>query len=325
MNAPRLTIDANCIINLFDASSASATSVDELRTLVRYAMEGKVEIAVTTRLEADLLRDRDEGRRRALLDSLNLFPVISTLARWDVSKWDADVWVDDRIARLNEEVQRILSPGLTPDDPRFSNKINDIDHLTGHVIDRRDVFVTDDKGILRRREQLQRGPGIIVMTPVECLAYVDGIALRSIPRTLPTDGITPEYHSREIRGTVTFDYTNNNHRYALGEAQHFFETRWSKASNTSIHAYSDAVSIEALAIAKEATAITDVVNAEAYDFSSRVRTAHLGQIVIWRNVNGLYGATKVVAITDDTRGNTTNELTFDYVILPDGGSDFSNR
>lgn len=30
MKVPRLTIDANCVINLFDFTSASATSVDEL-------------------------------------------------------------------------------------------------------------------------------------------------------------------------------------------------------------------------------------------------------------------------------------------------------
>jgi hypothetical protein len=325
LKIPRITIDANCVINLFDASNATATSVDELRSLVRYAMEGRIEIAITTRLEADLLRDRDESRRRTLLSSLSMFPVLSTVARWDVSKWDTDVWADDRTLRLNEEIQRILFPGLAEDDPRFSNKINDVDHLTGHVIDGRDIFVTDDKGILRRREQLQRGPGVVVMTPAACLAHIDGIILRSSPRTLPTDGIAPEYHSRGMRGTVTFDYTNNNHRYALGEAQHLFETRWSKASNTSIHAYTDSPSIEALALAKGATAITDVVDAEVYDFSSRVRTARLGEVVIWRNVNGLYGATQIMAITDDTRGDTTNELTFKYVILPEGGRDFSKQ
>jgi len=53
--APRITIDANCIINLFDDASKSATSVAELRALIRYEMEGRVEIAVTTRVEADLL------------------------------------------------------------------------------------------------------------------------------------------------------------------------------------------------------------------------------------------------------------------------------
>jgi hypothetical protein len=323
LNRPRLTVDANCIINLFDLESGSATSVEELRALVRYAMEGKVEIAVTTRLEADLLRDRNEARRQPLLDTLNMFPVVSTVARWDVSRWDDDLWVDDRTARLNEEIQQILSPGLTAADPRYSNKINDIDHLTGHVIDGRDIFITDDKGILRRRDQLRNGPGILVMTPAQALSHVDQIALRSGPRTLPTEGLSPRYHSRALRGRVTFDYTNNNHSYALGEGQHLFETKWTKASNTAIHAYSDGASIDALALARGAERISDVTDAESYDFSSRVRTPRLGEVVIWRNVNGLYGATHVLAITDDTRGAESNELTFEYVLLPDGSRDFS--
>ncbi len=323
MSLPRITIDTNCVINLLDHESRSATSVAELRTLVRYAMEGKIEIAVTTRLEADLRKDKDGPRRTALLGSLNMFPVISTVARWDVSKWDEDIWVGDGTARLNEEIRQILAPGLTNNDARFSNKINDIDHLTGHAIDRRDIFVTDDRGILRRREQLARGPSIFVMTPAQCLEHVDGVILRSAPRTLPADGLSPKYHSRGLQGAVTFDYTNNNGSYALGEAQHLFETKWSRASNTAIHAYSDANSIQALALATSVSSIETVADAESFDFSSRVRTPQLGQIVIWRNVNGLYAATKVVSVADDTRGDATSEVTFEYVILPDGGRNFS--
>lgn len=219
MGRTRLTIDANCVINLFDRESTSATSVEELQTLVRYALDGKAEIAVTTRLEADLERDKVEERRSALIGMLEMFPVISSIMRWDVSRWDKDLWADDASERLNDEIQKILSPGLTPQDKRFSNKINDIDHLTGHVIDKRDIFVTDDTGIVRKRDQL-RDLGIVVMTPAQCVEYLDGIELRSRPRTLPSDSYPPEYHSRGLVGTVTFDYTNNNKRFAIGEGQH---------------------------------------------------------------------------------------------------------
>jgi hypothetical protein len=322
MSGPRITLDANCVINLFDRESVSATSISEIETLTRYAFDGKAEIAITTRLEGDLEQDKDEQRRRALIAMLNMFPVIPSIGRWDVSKWDEDVFAGETSGRLSEEIQQILSPGLTPDSPRYSNRINDIDHLTGHVLDKRDIFVTDDKGILRKRDQL-KGLGILVMSPTQCVAHIDEIVLRSKPRTLPTDNIPPAYHSRPLQGTATFDYTNNNHVFALGEAQHLFETMWTKASNTSIHAYSDGASIEALAVAKGAASITDIRDAEAYDFSTRVRTPQLGQIVIWRNVNGLYAATRVLAITDDTRGDETNNLMIEYVILGGGERDFS--
>ena len=76
-------------------------------------------------------------------------------------------------------------------------------------------------------------------------------------------------------------------------------------------------------MAKGATAISEVTDAQALDYSSRVRTAQLGQVVLWRNVNGLYAATLVVGIKDDSRGDATNELIIEYVLLPDGSSDFA--
>ena len=35
-----------------------------------------------------MLNDRDPERRSAMLGQLKLFPVVGTVARWDVSKWD---------------------------------------------------------------------------------------------------------------------------------------------------------------------------------------------------------------------------------------------
>lgn len=319
----KITIDTNCAINLLDTSSSTATSFEPLAALIRYAMEAKVEIAATTRVEADLLRDCDETRRETMLRFLNLFPIVGTVARWDVSKWDSgDVNSDDRIDRVTEEIQQILSPGLTPASTRFSNKINDIDHLVGHWLNRRDIFVTDDRGILRRKDQLRQSPGIVVMIPADCLAYIDEIEARAQPRTFPSEAISPDYHSPTLTGQVTFDYSNNDHRFAIGEGHWFFETRWSKASNVSIHAYRESPSIGALALAKGEREIASI-NVADLDFSSRVRTAHVGDTVVWRNVNGIYAATKILAIKDDTRGNDQDELSFEYVILQGGGTDFS--
>lgn len=323
MIAPRLTIDTNCIINVFEPERPSATSAKELFALIRYAMENKVEIAITTRLEADIMRDRDEKRRDEMRAKLNMFPVISTVGRWDISTWDSDNFADERTARLNDEIRQILFPGLNRSDARFNNKINDIDHLTGHVIDRRDIFVTDDRDILRRRDQLRAGPGVEVMTPRTALAHIDEIMQRAAPRILPTDGIAPDYHSRKLRGVVAFDYTNNNHCYSIGEARHLFETKWSKGSNTVIHAYADAPSITAIALVKGKASIAEIWSAQACDYSSRDRTVGLGEIIIWRNVNGLYAATRIVGIQDDRRGDAQNELVFEYVILLDGSSDFA--
>jgi hypothetical protein len=321
MEVPKITIDTNCVINVFDQASATATSVNDLRALMRYAFESKVQIAVTTRVEADILQDENEKRRSETLNILSVFPVISTVMRFDISRFDQDVLVDNGTAQVVEEIQRILFPGLMPDDPRYTNKVNDVDHIAGHRINQRDIFVTDDKGILRRREHLL-GLSIQVMTPKECLEYVDGVVLRSTPRPLSAER-APGYYSRELAGAVTFDYSNNNHRYTIGEAQHLFELVWSKASNTAIHAYSDADSIEAIALAKGVNRIESVRDAAVFDFTSRTRAPGIGQIVIWKNRNGLYAATRILAVADESRGDAADELTFEYKILNLGGRDFS--
>ena len=318
----KITLDTNCLINLF-GQSETATSLQALSTLIRYGLSGQVEVAATTRVEEDISNDKNPERRAEMLRFLELLPIIGSIGRFDISKWDrGDVFSDERLERLHAECQQIVFPGLSKADKRYRNKINDIDHIVGHVLNRRDIFVTDDNGILRRREQLKNGPGVIVMLPAECLEYVDAIERRQMPRTFPSEGLNPEYHSPALKGRATFDYSNNNHSFALGEGHFFFETRWSSASTTAIHAYSDSPSISALALAKGASEISGVRDATAYDFSSRTRTPDVGQIVVWRNVNGLYAATKIVDVKYDGQNGDHDELTFDYVILTDGSIDF---
>ena len=65
--SPLITIDSNCVVGLFDRSSATATSADELRYLMRYALSGVIRIAVTTKVEVDFARDRNDERRNAML------------------------------------------------------------------------------------------------------------------------------------------------------------------------------------------------------------------------------------------------------------------
>ena len=81
--------------------------------------------------------------------------------------------------------------------------------------------------------------------------------------------------------------------------------------------------MDALALAKEFDALPQLGSADRYDFSSRVRTPDIGKIVVWRKANGLYAATRVVGLKDDSRNHEKDELIFDYVILIQGGSNFS--
>lgn len=124
------------------------------------------------------------------------------------------------------------------------------------------------------------------------------------------------YVAKSLSGTVTFDYSNNDGRYVLGAGDMMFETAWSGASNESIHAYSDRPSIRSIALAVGAKEIADIVDASTYDYSSRVRTPRLGEIVVWRNVTGYFVATKVERVQNRGHGKDKDEVMFSYWIQP---------
>lgn len=170
----KLTLDTNCIINLLDYKSESAISVDELAEIVRYGFESDVNIAITTRVDSDVSKDKDRDRKAEILKRISMFPVIGTIARLDISKLDSgDVLAGEEHATLEEELKNIIFPGLKSDDPHYSNKINDIDHLIGHKINKRDIFVTDDQQIIKKAETLKSSLGIEIMDPKKALKYIN--------------------------------------------------------------------------------------------------------------------------------------------------------
>lgn len=135
----------------------------------------------------------------------------------------------------------------------------------------------------------------------------------------------PPPMSGAMSGEVTFDYGAFNGRYVIGTGATTFETQWSKGSDTSIHLYNDPQSIFGIAIARGATAIEQITDASAYDFTSRSRTLKTGEIAVLRNTNGFFAAVQILSVDDDTRGAPSDALTMRYLILPGGEYDFSAR
>lgn len=177
----KLTFDTNCIINLLDYKSESAISVDELSEIIRYGLEGDVNIAITTRVDSDVSNDKDQDRKKEMLKRISMFPTIGTIARIDTSKLDSgDVLAGEEHKSLEEEIKKIIFPGLKKDDPHYGNKINDIDHLIGHKINNRDIFITDDQQILKKAETLKSSAGIGVMNPKQVLEYINLQANQSV-------------------------------------------------------------------------------------------------------------------------------------------------
>lgn len=169
MPVVKITLDTNCIINLFDARSLSATSVDALFELVRLALVHRVDLAVTTRSYSDLETDRKTERKAEMLRMLRLFPIIGTTFRAGVSWAGHDMCVSSQHVIA---IQNALFPGLQDGNRRMWNKQNDIDHLVGHAAAKRDIFITDDRGILGKGPDLLKQFGIDVRTPSQCLEHV---------------------------------------------------------------------------------------------------------------------------------------------------------
>ena len=133
----------------------------------------------------------------------------------------------------------------------------------------------------------------------------------------------PPPQTPSLTDEVVFDYSSHNGHYIIGRGQLEFETRWSKASDTSIRVYNDPPSINGVAVAKGCTSIAQVINAESLDYTSRTRTPQRGEIVVLRNVNGFYAAVHVLDIKDDTRADDRDEVRFRYAIQSNGSDNFA--
>jgi hypothetical protein len=145
----------------------------------------------------------------------------------------------------------------------------------------------------------------------------------AVPATPPVVSAGPErYVSPSMSGCVTFDYSNNDGHFTFGAGDMAFETAWSRAGPSSIHAYTDPPSIRSVALAVGASIIADVQDATQYDASSRVRTPHVGEIVVWQNTAGYFLATKVLSVQVRGPGNALDQVSLEYKIAPTKAASF---
>ena len=135
---------------------------------------------------------------------------------------------------------------------------------------------------------------------------------------------TPPPRMTSLMGEVVFDYSSHNGRYVIGRGALEFETKWTSASNTSIHVYNDPPSINGVALAPlKWMNIEQVVDARHLDFTSRTRIPQVNQIVLFRNIKGFYAAIQILSIKDSGSEDDNDELRFRYIIQSDGSDDFS--
>ena len=160
MEMLRVTIDTNVII-----TENKQMLIAEIKQL---AEQNLIDIAVTTRVIADKDQDKNEIRKSEHLKEFSHYPKVGTVGRWGFSRWDSgDFWAGEADVQLGNLLSEILF-GKTKDKCSH-NELADIDHLAGHLHAKRDIFVTFDKDILKKRKELHEQIGIAVNSPEELI------------------------------------------------------------------------------------------------------------------------------------------------------------
>ncbi len=157
---PTATLDTNLLQEFW----RNRDRVDVVQDLLDLAQNGRLDLAVTTRIHADV-------PRRPLSDRISKLPMlgvrqVGSVFRLDVSRLDCgDVLGGDRQLAEMESIKRDLQL-----QGRKIPEWADWDHIYGHYSSGRDVFLTWDRGILNIAAQLKTKLGVIVMKPEDYLS-----------------------------------------------------------------------------------------------------------------------------------------------------------
>ncbi len=318
MKTIKITFDTNLLIELFDLE-IKPTTISSVGKILKHCFDWQgVDLKITTTVTKDIAADKDANRFSAISARVN--DVFSVLGAGYVSK---DMLPKDSTEKTNFlELKQILFPNLLETDKHYRNKINDVHHLHRHIKAGRDIFITNDSGILKKKDSIKTAFNTLVMNPVECAKYLESIeSSSSYPYKKHTG--RSDYYSSGLSGEVKFDFTNNDHKYTIGSGDFLFETRWSECNIGKMYAYNDSVSIEALAVAEDISKFKDVKDFKFYDSTSRCReVTKKKDILILKNSKGYFAVIQIIDIQSKSRGSLKNELSFKYLIQQSGLCNF---
>ena len=158
--ALKVTLDTNCFFDYFDRAPA------HIQDLVNLQAQGHVEIAMTTRVMADTV-DKWKGQGTSpVWTKIQSFPELKTVGsafRLDMSRVDSgDYLSSDSDSKMMEKLRGIM----------VHAQVEDIDHLFGHIMAKRDIFVTSDSHFLNHQEELKNEFGTVVLKPEDAVQRI---------------------------------------------------------------------------------------------------------------------------------------------------------
>lgn len=116
------------------------------------------------------------------------------------------------------------------------------------------------------------------------------------------------------RGSISFDYSQNDGRMRIEHNGISFSTRWSLAGHGSIHAYGPPGS---LALSKMASEFSDIDDPGVFEFTGHSKHAREGQIVIYKNEFG-YALVRIESVlAGPERGDNHIEVELSYELRYD--------
>ena len=159
---PKATLDTNVLVELwYDRKKAAIT-----RTLLDLARGGLVDLAITSRIQEDIPRPPLAGRINEL-PLLKVQQIGSVFVLGYSSLGGGDMLSDDEFPEVEGRMEDIFDrQGRVKSRPDW----RDWEHIHGHYLNGRDVFITWDRPILDAAGELKSQLGIKVMKPEDFLS-----------------------------------------------------------------------------------------------------------------------------------------------------------
>jgi len=134
--------------------------------------DGKGFMLQCTRVICDKNQDTVVKRKQRHIKEFGKYKKIGTLFRLNASRLGSgDFLLSRKHSETIKRLSEILFGKSGKDIKRILNKICDIDHLVGHLFNKRDIFITRDKNFLKKtkKQLLKKEFNVLVETPEEFL------------------------------------------------------------------------------------------------------------------------------------------------------------